>query len=91
MPLVPRTKKRSWSCMCVTTAVLTVTSKFFCLPEYCRIMVCVSSTSLSTPRFDRKKPVTEAGVPNKYRAWSIVWVPGTVSLGTYLTHNPGDY
>ena len=103
--------------MFVMMAVLTVTSRFFCSPEYSgtntpnvshsfpdrgiesvalsqmapgpprgaststeaarncaresdirRMMVWVSSTSLSTPRLDRKKPVTEDGRPNRYSA-----------------------
>jgi hypothetical protein len=67
----------SWCSRYVTIEVLTVTRRFFCGPEYWRMMVKVSSMSLSTPRLDLKKPVTDVGVPKRWRAWSIVCVPLT--------------
>ena len=65
-------------------AVLIVTTRFFCSPEYCRMMVKVSWTSLSTPRFERRKAVTDAGRPKRTRAWSMVWVPGIAGQGQDL-------
>jgi len=61
-------KNFSWSLKGVTIAVFTVTIRFRRSPEYCMIMVKVSSMSLSTPRFDLRNPVTDAGRPNRRRA-----------------------
>jgi hypothetical protein len=54
--------------MGVMMAVLIVTSKFFFSAEYCRMIVKVSSISLSPPRLFLRKPVTEEGVPKRSRA-----------------------
>lgn len=64
--------------------VLTVTSRSFWLPPYCRIIVKESSTSLSIPRWERKKPFTDCGRPNRARAWSTLWVPVP---GSALNHH----
>lgn len=64
--------------------VLTVTSRSFWLPPYCRIIVKESSTSLSMSRWERKKPVTDCGRPNRARAWSTLWVPAP---GSALNHS----
>src|SRR3569833_2442931 len=74
--------------MWVTIAVLTVTSRFFLSPPYCKITVKVSSTSLSAPRLARRKAVTEAGCPKRHTAWSRVCDPKDVSANSSFIRKP---
>lgn len=71
-PWEPRTKYLSWSFIAVIIVVLIVTSKGL---SYWRMIVKVSSISLSTPRRARRKPVTDFGRPKRTKAWSMVCVP----------------
>ena len=96
-PSDPLTKVLSWSNMGLTIAVLIVTSKSFHSPSYCKMMVNVSSISLSIPLMLRKNAVTDAGLPKSTTAWSIEWdpaaniipSPGTNSTVLFLTIKGG--
>lgn len=83
VPSVPRKKNFSCSFMCVIIAVLIVTVRF---PGYTRNMVNVSSTSLSTPRFEAKCAITDEGRPNSARAWSMECDPSPKAMPS-----PGEY
>jgi len=58
--------------MQVLTVVLMVTNN---LLSYCRMIVNVSSISLSASRRSRRNAITDFGLPNRTSAWSIEWEP----------------